>query len=995
MINWFNNGNGSIDSRISRKALAKEYIIVSLILIILVVSFLWQVFFAGKVLLPADMVNTSVYPWLMAEGNSYVPGSAVHNGGLSDPIFIYYPMKYFLKSGLDKGTVPLWNSNAFCGYPYLSKIVSDLFNPLDFLFLVLPAVRAFGFSIALHLFLAGLFMYMFVKSLRINRIGALFAAIVFMFNANTVVWLEFPTHLKGELWIPLIFMFIIKYYDEKRLEFSIAAGIFLGMQILSGYNQAVQFTVIAIAIILLINIIYDIIDKKYADIFRKLGATILTGVIALLMGLCFLLPFYREFMDSNRAAQERSSGSSLNFRYLLTMLDPDFFGNYTAGRFWLRGTNFIESVRYSGIATLLLAATGLVFSRARKAYAFFAIPALAVLINSVPFVYEVFNHIVPFFNKSEVSRILMLVPLSLAVLSGYGMDFLSRRFNGSGAGPIQNQAGQQNSPGRSSASGLQDRPVIIFTLLLSAVFILTVIISAVKFDTHIDLKGIGLDPLIRLETFAFIFFFIMTAASTVLILAGIILQKFRRISILLLIPLIVVDLFAFGMDFNTTSEESQVFFEAPSIEYIKQDSENYRVLGIMGGTLNPNSAWIFDLQDTGGYDPVIPMDYASFWTKFHGGDRVRPNGKVGTDNMNANFLNLTNTKYIMSYGFIDSRGYFVDNLEAMKNQEDSGEIRAVTWNFMEYIIPVIEVPPDSRMEFDYHIGKGEELVFYISTNPGTWNSGEGNGVTYRVFIEEEGKADLIYEKPVNPVGNEEDRRWYFEMIDLSGYEERDVSIVFETDSNSDVQNDKPGWGNPRILQANSFGLTEIVLLYNIEVKVYRNYLNLPRAFLTHNSSIFKDNEEIITILTENDNLDLMETVFLEEKPGMPVRDIAGDREGYGRDSVEVLEYGNNYVKIKSFSEIESYLVLLDRYHEDWQVYIDGKKGSIIRADYLFRAVYLDRGEHIIEFRYEPGWFILGVVVSVSVFIISIIAVILLMSIRKRKRRKGIILPESD
>jgi hypothetical protein len=48
-----------------------------------------------------------------------------------------------------------------------------------------------------------------------------------------------------------------------------------------------------------------------------------------------------------------------------------------------------------------------------------------------------------------------------------------------------------------------------------------------------------------------------------------------------------------------------------------------------------------------------------------------------------------------------------------------------------------------------------------------------------------------------------------------------------------------------------------------------------------------------------------------------------------------------------------FLVLLDSYYPGWQVYIDGQRGTIIRADYFARAVYLERGEHTVRFVYRP------------------------------------------
>ncbi|MDZ7836846.1 MAG: hypothetical protein U5N58_02275 [Actinomycetota bacterium] len=296
--------------QLNQKSRVKEYLIVSILLIIMIVGFLWRIFFAADVLLPADMVNTTVHPWALSEQNQYQPGQAPYNNALSDPIYIYYPMKHYLKASFDQGIVPMWNPNAFCGYAYNSKVVSDLYNPLDFLFLLLPTVYAFGFAVAFHLFVGGMFIYILCKSLGIGKLGSFFASAVFMFNANTVVWLEFPTHFRGELWIPLILLFLIRFYRERRAVFAILAGIALGLQVLSGYSQVVQFTAIAIVMVLLVHLIYDLKDRKFKQFWQNIGATALIGVIGMAIGACFILPFYKELQDSLRAVQEREEGAA-------------------------------------------------------------------------------------------------------------------------------------------------------------------------------------------------------------------------------------------------------------------------------------------------------------------------------------------------------------------------------------------------------------------------------------------------------------------------------------------------------------------------------------------------------------------------------------------------------------------------------------------------------------------------------------------------------------
>ncbi len=53
----------------------------------------------------------------------------------------------------------------------------------------------------------------------------------------------------------------------------------------------------------------------------------------------------------------------------------------------------------------------------------------------------------------------------------------------------------------------------------------------------------------------------------------------------------------------------------------------------------------------------------------------------------------------------------------------------------------------------------------------------------------------------------------------------------------------------------------------------------------------------------------------------------------------------------------------DSYYPGWKVYVDGRERPLLRANYMFRAVALDAGEHNVRFIYDPLSFKLGGLVS--------------------------------
>ena len=66
-----------------------------------------------------------------------------------------------------------------------------------------------------------------------------------------------------------------------------------------------------------------------------------------------------------------------------------------------------------------------------------------------------------------------------------------------------------------------------------------------------------------------------------------------------------------------------------------------------------------------------------------------------------------------------------------------------------------------------------------------------------------------------------------------------------------------------------------------------------------------------------------------------------------------IEDGLNRVVIRAGSPGDGYLALMDSYNPDWAVDVDGLPAPLMRANGLFRAVHLTRGEHIVTFTYKP------------------------------------------
>jgi len=71
------------------------------------------------------------------------------------------------------------------------------------------------------------------------------------------------------------------------------------------------------------------------------------------------------------------------------------------------------------------------------------------------------------------------------------------------------------------------------------------------------------------------------------------------------------------------------------------------------------------------------------------------------------------------------------------------------------------------------------------------------------------------------------------------------------------------------------------------------------------------------------------------------------------------------ITIAAYMDAPGYLVLSDAYYPGWQASVDGQPAPVIPANLAFRAVLVPRGQHTVEFRYEPASFRVGATITLA------------------------------
>lgn len=152
-------------------------------------------------------------------------------------------------------------------------------------------------------------------------------------------------------------------------------------------------------------------------------------------------------------------------------------------------------------------------------------------------------------------------------------------------------------------------------------------------------------------------------------------------------------------------------------------------------------------------------------------------------------------------------------------------------------------------------------------------------------------------------------------------------------------------------------------------QIYANKEVLPRIFLVSNYVVERNKNKIIQMIFAK-NFDLRTTVILEENI-FPKINFSSDPKA----KIILEKYSPNEIIVKTSARTNMLLLLSDNFYPGWDAYVDGKNEKIYRADYSFRAVVVHAGIHKLRFIYKPRVFIIGLIISLTAFLLAIVTVI--------------------
>ncbi len=357
----------------------------------------------------------------------FFPGDVVLSNQGTDLSMQFLQWRHFGFNELAHGNLALWNPCIFGGAPYFAGFQSALLYPFNWVFMILPLVPAINVSIALHVFLGGIFFYIWANYRGLHHLACFLAAVEFMFCAPHFlhIYAGHLTNLCTLVWAPLLFLAIDRIHAESSPRW-IFLGIFaVSMQILAGHIQYAFYTGIAASLYVGLLLISAKRKVRFCLLFSAsyLGAVLLTAV-QLLPGI----QSAGECVRGNGVPYQFASSFSFPPENLVTWLIPGFFGNMTEALYWGRCYLWEMSLFFS-VTGFALAIYGVAIGKERSRIELSVMVVLLLFLafgSHMPWFPLLYEYVPGFDKFRSTSKFVFPATTFLIMLSAVGMNAILR-----------------------------------------------------------------------------------------------------------------------------------------------------------------------------------------------------------------------------------------------------------------------------------------------------------------------------------------------------------------------------------------------------------------------------------------------------------------------------------------------------------------------------------------------------------------------------------------
>ncbi|HRZ87090.1 MAG TPA: YfhO family protein [bacterium] len=527
----------------------------------------------------------------------------------------YFQWRQYGFGELRAGRLPFWNRYAYCGTPFMANVQTALFYPPNAIFLVMKTARAINWSFIIHALIAAAGIALFLRRLGVPGIGQLCGGITFVFSAPFIcqVAVGHLTLINTIAWTGFIFWAVLCASERPSVGRAVTIAVFAALALLAGNTHNFFYLTIAGGLYTIFLAARKMSEQRPSNPTPLLLC--FGGGMALAAGMCAfqLLPALELGSHSARqgATYEFCATFSFTPESILTFLMPEFYGNTFHTPYWGRFSSW-ELCAYCGTVSFILALaafTGLKDNTRRATVIFFggaaALSFILALGGYTPLFRLLYNY-VPGFNLFRGnSKFIFLTAFSLSVLSGIG-------------------AGRLFSPSEEDAAIHAHRTRLalvtaVFIIAAGSVFALCRLNGYAlweRFFMFIHNLPFNLHQFPRLAerssmgvSYGEAFLQFIRCAVLAAAFCGIFWIRSTRTRTYVLIPLILIDLWSFGLKYMFLNDSGTIGIERGPLAYLSKEAKPFRALT---PGLPRNFSMVNLVENAEGYDPIVLRDYYEY-----------------------------------------------------------------------------------------------------------------------------------------------------------------------------------------------------------------------------------------------------------------------------------------------------------------------------------------------------------------------------------------------
>lgn len=149
---------------------------------------------------------------------------------------------------------------------------------------------------------------------------------------------------------------------------------------------------------------------------------------------------------------------------------------------------------------------------------------------------------------------------------------------------------------------------------------------------------------------------------------------------------------------------------------------------------------------------------------------------------------------------------------------------------------------------------------------------------------------------------------------------------------------------------------------------------LPRVFFVNNFKFFYNDEDMIKEMTSPD-FNPQENVLLKWNETLPSLDLTAGNSLSSNNTVEIITYSPDSIEVKVDSRQDGFLFFSELQYPGWYATIDGIKEKLLPANRSFYALPIRKGTHNVNFKFFSNTFLVGVLLSLIAWLITIFIVV--------------------